>query len=61
LKKHFEIIEEKHCGGAILHTLLTNIAGNFKSDNEDDMKLLKAEGQGRPSDYKFSRGAREEI
>jgi len=42
LKKHFEIIEEKHCGGAILHTLLTNIAGNFKSDNEDDMKLLKA-------------------
>jgi len=31
----------KETGGAILHPLFTNSAGNFKLDNEDDMKLLK--------------------
>lgn len=40
LKKYFDILEIKNLGGAILHTMLTNIAGNFKLDNEDDMKLL---------------------
>ena len=42
LNKYFDVVEIKETGGAILHSLLTNIAGNFKTDSEIDMKLLNA-------------------
>ena len=42
LNEYFDIVEIKHIGGTILHPLLTNIAGNFKIDNEVDAMLLEA-------------------
>ena len=32
----FEIVEDKHYGGGILHFLLQDIIGNFRDDNEED-------------------------
>lgn len=41
MKRYFHVVEIKETGGAILHSLLTNIAGNFKIDDRSDMKLLR--------------------
>ena len=41
LNKHFKVVEVKPFGGTVLHALLTNITGNFKPDDEEDVKLLK--------------------
>jgi SAM-dependent methyltransferase len=41
LNKYFKVREIKPFGGTILHALLTNITGNFKPDDEEDVRLLK--------------------
>jgi hypothetical protein len=40
LKKQFEILEFRPFGGAILHMLLSGIAGNFSSDEPEDVGHL---------------------
>lgn len=41
MRQSFEIIEYRAYGGAILHMLLSGIAGNFDEDNEADVTLLR--------------------
>jgi ubiquinone/menaquinone biosynthesis C-methylase UbiE len=41
LCRHFKIIERFDYGGTILHLLLQDIAGNFDSEKEEDLTLLK--------------------
>jgi SAM-dependent methyltransferase len=41
LDKYFKVLEIRHFGGGLLQALLTNIAGNFKLEDEEDVKLLK--------------------
>ena len=41
LKHYFDIIDFRPYGGAILHILLSGIAGNFLEDREDDVALLQ--------------------
>jgi len=40
LQQYFEIVEYNEMGGSILQFLLSGIAGNFRSDSSDSMKLL---------------------
>ncbi len=42
LESFFDVVIIKQTGGALLHSLLTNIAGNFRTENEVDIELLKA-------------------
>ncbi len=42
LNKYFDVLKIKEIGGSILHSLLTNIAGNFKINREIDMMFLEA-------------------
>jgi SAM-dependent methyltransferase len=39
--KHFTILEKVDYGGTLLHTLLHNIVGNFDTQKEEDVALLK--------------------
>ncbi len=41
LQQYFNIIEYNEMGGTILQFLLSGIAGNFRSDSSDSMKLLR--------------------
>lgn len=41
LKLYFDIVDFKPYGGAILHMLLSGLAGNFDPANETDMALLE--------------------
>ena len=40
LKHYFDVIDFRPYGGAILHILLSGIAGNFLEDREEDVALL---------------------
>ena len=41
LRQYFNILEWKEDGGAILHMLLHDIAGNFSEDRLEDVEWLK--------------------
>lgn len=41
LPKYFDILETVDYGGTILHTLLQDIGGNFDSEDENDLTILK--------------------
>jgi hypothetical protein len=41
LQQYFEIVEYNEMGGTILQFLLSGIAGNFRSDSPNSMKLLR--------------------
>lgn len=41
LKQHFEIVDYKPYGGALLHMLLSGMAGNFDPEVEEDAALIR--------------------
>lgn len=41
LKQHFEVIDEKPYGGALLHMLLSGTAGNFDPSVDEDAALIR--------------------
>lgn len=41
LKEHFEIVDYKPYGGALMHMLLSGIAGNFDPEVEEDAALIR--------------------
>ena len=40
LAKRFDVLEYRPYGGAILHMLLSGIAGNFSSERPEDVTML---------------------
>ena len=42
LRRHFDIIEERPLGGALLHLALGEIAQNFAMQSSEDRALLEA-------------------
>ncbi len=41
LKQHFEIVDYKPYGGALMHMLLSGMAGNFDPDVEEDAAMIR--------------------
>jgi SAM-dependent methyltransferase len=41
VKLHFDVVDERPYGGALLHLLLSMIAGNFDENDENDRALLE--------------------
>jgi SAM-dependent methyltransferase len=41
LKQHFDVVDEKPYGGALLHMLLSGTAGNFDPTSDEDAALIR--------------------